>query len=146
MILCIEAFHCLQSAQAMLARAYGVLAEDGSLVIADAFDKSDVEAVESLFRQTGLGISKKEVITFNVKHAMQLDKPRVEKMIAQISGNPVAARVLRNFLGSGEQSRAFEELGRSKDYICYVLKHPRACESQNGRRKESLISGVGQQS
>ena len=57
-----------------------------------------------------------------VKHAMQLDKSRVEKMISQISSNQVVVRVLRNFLGSGESSRAYEELQKNKDYICYVLK------------------------
>jgi hypothetical protein len=57
-----------------------------------------------------------------VKHAMQLDKPRVEKLISQITSNKIIVRVLRNFLGSGEQSKAFEELSNSKDYICYVLK------------------------
>lgn len=60
-----------------------LLSEDGSLVIADAFDKKDTEKIEAKFtKDHGLTIQKKEVITFNVKHAMQLDKPRIEKMIS----------------------------------------------------------------
>lgn len=52
------------------------------MVIADAFEKSAVERVETDFIEAGFIIQKKEVITFMVKHAMQLDKPRVEKMIS----------------------------------------------------------------
>lgn len=49
-------------------------------VIADVFEKSEIETIEAKFSSI-FTIQKKEVITFNVKHAMQLDKPRVEKMI-----------------------------------------------------------------
>jgi hypothetical protein len=70
----------------------------------------------------GFTINKKEIITFNVKHAMQLDKPRVEKLIASISTNQVFRRFLRNFFSSAEGSRVWEELVKSKEYICYVLK------------------------
>lgn len=90
-------------------------------VIADVFDKTETETIEAKFSSI-FTIQKKEVITFNVKHAMQLDKPRVEKMIGQLSGNQVVTRILRNLLSSGEQSKTFEELGKTKEYICYVLK------------------------
>jgi hypothetical protein len=44
---------------------------DCSLVIADSFDKTEVTEIEKKFTQAhDLVISKKEVITFNVKHAM----------------------------------------------------------------------------
>lgn len=47
------------------------MCENGSLVIADAFEKSEIEAIERKFsKDNGLFIQKKEVITFNVKHAM----------------------------------------------------------------------------
>ena len=68
--------------------AYAKLAENvnASLVIADSFDKSEVAAIESKLAtiENGFVISKKEVITFNVKHSMQLDKPRIEKMISHM--------------------------------------------------------------
>lgn len=91
-------------------------------MIADAFERTDIERIETGFADAGFLVQKKEVITFMVKHAMQLDKSRVEKMISQISSNQVVVRVLRNFLGSGESSKAYEELQKNKDYICYVLK------------------------
>ena len=42
---------------------------NGSFVIADIFYKDNVDYFESLFNQY-FQIQKKEVITFNVKHAM----------------------------------------------------------------------------
>jgi hypothetical protein len=100
-----------------------LLSEGGSIVIVDAFDKADIERVEAGFtKDTELQIQKKEVITFGVKHAMQLDKPRVERLIQKLTSNKVVTRILRNFLASGEESKMKEDLGISKDYICYVLK------------------------
>ena len=68
--------------------AYAKLAENAnaSFVIADSFDKSEVATIESKLAslENGFVISKKEVITFNVKHSMQLDKPRIEKMISHM--------------------------------------------------------------
>lgn len=98
-----------------------------SFVIADSFDKSEVASIESRLacEDNGFVISKKEVITFNVKHSMQLDKPRIEKMISHMflaTANQVVHRVFRNFLASGESSKTYEDLGKTKDYICYVLK------------------------
>jgi hypothetical protein len=55
---------------------------------------------------------------------MQLDKPRVEKVISSISENKIVKRFLRNFFASAEGSKTFEALGKSKEYICYVLKSP----------------------
>ena len=89
--------------------AYAKLAENAnaSFVIADSFDKSEVAAIESKLAsiENGFVISKKEVITFNVKHSMQLDKPRIEKMISHMilaTANQVVHRVFRNFMASGE--------------------------------------------
>lgn len=53
---------------------------------------------------------------------MQLDRPRVEKYIGLISTHPLVRRFLRNFLGSAEDSKTYNELGKTKEYICYVLK------------------------
>jgi len=36
----------------------------------------------------------------------------------------MVTRILRNFLASGEESKTYEDLTKSKDYICYVLKKP----------------------
>lgn len=62
---------------------------DGSIasfVIADSFEKGEVSRIESKFTaENNFVISKKEVITFNVKHSMQLDKPRIEKMISNLA-------------------------------------------------------------
>ena len=93
-----------------------------SLVIADIFEKQDIEKIERSFINHGYSLHKKEVITFNVKHAMQLDKPRVEKIISNITSNEFLKRFLRNYFGSAEQSKTYEELGKTKEYICYVLK------------------------
>ena len=64
----------------------------------------------------------KEIITINVKHAMNLDKPRIEKIVTSISDNQLVRRITRNFLASAEGSKTYEELGKTKDYICYVLR------------------------
>lgn len=125
-MLCIEGFHCLSNVDAFLSGAHSMMNEGGSLVIADTFEKSDLEKVETKFAlDHEFFIHKKEVITFNVRHAMQLDKPKIEKLIQRIPGatmNKVVHRIFRNFLSSGEQSKTFEDLGKTKEYICYVLK------------------------
>jgi hypothetical protein len=110
--------------QAVLSQARPLLkpSESSSIVIADVFAKSEIEGYEKTFGSSGFKIQKKEVITFNVKHAMQLDKPRVEKYINLISMNPVIKMFLRNFFASAEESKTYQELGKNKEYICYVLK------------------------
>lgn len=52
----------------------------GNVVIADIFERKDVEKYEEKFKEY-FSIEKKEVITFNVKHAMNLDTPRIEKIV-----------------------------------------------------------------
>jgi cyclopropane fatty-acyl-phospholipid synthase-like methyltransferase len=138
LILSLESFHCfsnlphlLDSVRNLLRPSAGMPQDDqrpfdhqstGEFVIGDIFDKSQIPELESLFLRHGFNINKKEIITFNVKHAMQLDKPRVEKLIASISTSLVLRRFLKNFFSSAEGSRIWEELGKSKEYICYVLK------------------------
>lgn len=56
-----------------------VLDENGSFVIADIFDKKDTDRLESIFKEYFI-IEKKEIITINVKHAMNLDKTRIDKI------------------------------------------------------------------
>lgn len=92
-----------------LKEAYAKLGDNpsASFVIADSFDKNEIANIESKFssEENGFVISKKEVITFNVKHSMQLDKPRIEKMISHMilaTANQVVHRIFRNFLASGE--------------------------------------------
>jgi hypothetical protein len=53
---------------------------NGSIVIADIFEKRDIERMESMFKDHFV-LEKKEIITINVKHAMNLDKPRIEKIV-----------------------------------------------------------------
>lgn len=53
---------------------------------------------------------------------MNLDKPRIERLISTISENKYVVRILRNFLASAEESKTYLELGKTKEYICYVLK------------------------
>ena len=70
-MLCIEGFHCLSNVDSFLDDAFSKLREGGSLVIADAFEKKDLQKIEGKFTQDhDFFIHKKEVITFNVKHAM----------------------------------------------------------------------------
>lgn len=105
-MLCIEGFHCISNIDAFLEGAYSMMREGSSLVIADTFEKKDLQWIEDKFTQDHeFFIHKKEVITFNVKHAMQLDKGRIEKLIQRIPGatmNKVVHRIFRNFLSSGE--------------------------------------------
>ena len=58
--------------------------EDGTFIICDIFDKREVYEIEKLFDKY-FDFEKKEVITINVRHAMSLDKPRVEKIIKSIT-------------------------------------------------------------
>lgn len=124
MILCIESAHCYSNFPNVLRNAKQLLRNDSSasLVIADIFDKQEIDSVEQAYLEAGFTINKKEVITFNVKYAMQLDKPRVEKYINLISTNALVKRFLRNFFAIAEDSKTYLELGRSKEYICYILK------------------------
>ena len=66
-------------------------------------------------------IEKKEVITINVKHAMYLDKQRITNIIKSISDNSCISKLLKEFFAHADGSRTFNELGKSKEYICYVL-------------------------
>lgn len=59
---------------------------NSSLIVADIFKRRDIEKVEKIFSEYFI-IEKKDVITFNAKHALNLDKPRVEKVISKISTN-----------------------------------------------------------
>jgi len=91
-------------------------------VIADAFENDDIERLEQTFEEGGFRVHKKEVLNFNVKHAMQLDKPRVQKLIASITSNAVLTGFLRNFFAIADESQTYRELGKTKGYICYVLR------------------------
>jgi hypothetical protein len=90
-------------------------------VIADIFEKGDVATFESELEQR-FRIVGKENITLNVKHALNLDKTRVEKIISGFYDNRFIKQIMRNFLASAEKSETFEQLGVSKDYLCYTLK------------------------
>jgi 2-polyprenyl-3-methyl-5-hydroxy-6-metoxy-1,4-benzoquinol methylase len=71
LLLCIEGYHCLSNVDAFLSGAHSMIKEGGSLVIADTFDKKDMQKIEAKFTEDHeFFIHKKEVITFNVKHAM----------------------------------------------------------------------------
>lgn len=52
----------------------------GTFVVADIFDRSQIERIEKLMR-TYFKIEKKELTTINVKCAMSLDKPRIEGIV-----------------------------------------------------------------
>lgn len=90
-------------------------------MIADIFDKRDIEKTENLFKELFI-VDKKEVLTINVKHAMKLDKPRIERLVQSISENKYVRRIMCNFLALAEESKTYMELGKTKDYICYVLR------------------------
>lgn len=53
---------------------------------------------------------------------MNLDKERVETLIKNISENAFIQKILRNVFASAEGSNTYNELGKTKEYICYVLK------------------------
>jgi hypothetical protein len=93
----------------------------GSFVIADIFNKKDIDNIESKFRDY-FAIEKKEVITINVKHAMNLDKPRIEKIIHSLSGSICMRKLLKAFFASTEGSKTYKDLGNTSDYVCYVLR------------------------
>ncbi len=73
-------------------------------MIADAFEKSEIQSMEQTFKDKGFLIHKKEVLNFNIKHAMQLDKPRVSKLIASMTSNKVIQMFLKNFFALADES------------------------------------------
>ena len=122
LVLCIEAFHCFGNPSAVLKRAKAALDEtQGSLVIADIFEKKDVDKIEALMKEHFV-LEKKENLTINVKHAMNLDKPRIEKLVHQITDIQLFRKMIRNFLASADGSKTYNDLGKTKDYLCYVLR------------------------
>ncbi|TNV81521.1 hypothetical protein FGO68_gene5157 [Halteria grandinella] len=145
LVMCIEGMHCLGNPTAMIDYVQKhLLADNGQIVIVDSFDKCDIERIEANFQKDKkLIIQKKEVITFNVKHAMQLDKTRAEKLIQRITGNKVVTRILRNFLASGEESKTYDELGKTHEYICYVLMKKSAVDLR--KTSSSLYQGQQEQ-
>lgn len=85
--MCIESLHCFSDIDAVLAGIKDLMQEpNGNLIVADIFEKKDIEKYEQKFKEY-FNIEKKEVITFNVKHAMDLDKQRVEKIVNQVSNS-----------------------------------------------------------
>ena len=74
-----------------------------SLVITDLFPKAALPSLERLFSSAHFSVHKKEVITFNVKHALNLDKPRVSKLLSNnFPGNVLVQRIMRNFFNQNE--------------------------------------------
>ena len=74
-----------------------------SLVIADLFPKQSLASLEKIFVDQKFVMHKKEVITFNVKHALNLDRPRVQKLLlTNFPNNPVVQRIMRNFFNQNE--------------------------------------------
>jgi hypothetical protein len=55
-----------------------MLEDDGMLVIADIFDKKDVPEIESEMKKL-FRIRKKDSYTFEVRHALSLDAPRLDE-------------------------------------------------------------------
>jgi hypothetical protein len=53
------------------------MSPNSSLVIADIFHKQSLLSLEKIFSDHKFVMHKKEVITFNVKHALNLDRARV---------------------------------------------------------------------
>eukprot|EP00347_Sterkiella_histriomuscorum_P016166 403354232 len=128
LVLCIETFHCLSNPFNTLRNMRPLIEENnGSVIIVDIFYKKDLERMETIFKDALYQIEKKEILTINVKHSMNLDKSRSERLIQTISENKYIVRILRNFLASAEESRTYQDLGKTKEYICYVLK---PCQNQ----------------
>lgn len=53
---------------------------------------------------------------------MNLDKERVEQIIHSISDSVCMTKLLRGFFASSAGSRTYDELGKTKEYICYILR------------------------
>jgi ubiquinone/menaquinone biosynthesis C-methylase UbiE len=122
LVLCIETFHCFGSPVKVLRNVKQIIDESqGTFVIADIFEKKDIEKTEALLKEFFI-IEKKDTLTINVRHAMNLDKPRIEKLVHQITDIQLLRKIMRNFLASAEASRTYSDLGKTKDYLCYVLR------------------------
>lgn len=55
-------------------------------MVADLFDEKQIPRVESIMNEY-FQIEKKELITINVRHAMNLDKERVENIVKSRSNS-----------------------------------------------------------
>ena len=60
--------------------------QNGYFVVADIVDEKDIARTESIMNEF-FSIEKKEIITINVRHAMNLDKERIETIIAKRSSS-----------------------------------------------------------
>lgn len=78
--------------------------ESGKLIICDIFEKKHIEKYELRFQEYFI-IEKKEIITINVKHAMNLDRHRISKIIKSISDNGCITKLLKEFLASADGSK-----------------------------------------
>eukprot|EP00347_Sterkiella_histriomuscorum_P022129 403331581 len=141
LVTCIESFHCFSNQKQVLKGISQKLDQNGSLVIADIFDKQTLPEIERLFSSL-YRIDRQESITINVKHSMNLDKPRIEKLINSISENKIIVKILRNFFASAEGSKTFDELGKTKEYLCYVLKKQDSQDDSPVRNSSSKKQGV----
>ena len=82
--------------------------EGGSFILADIFEKKETEQtrLEAMMKEY-FTIEKKEIITINVKHAMNLDKPRIEKIVNSTTEFEFGRKILRNFLASADGSQTY---------------------------------------
>jgi hypothetical protein len=62
------------------------MSKNGNFVIADIFEKKEIKQIEKIMKHF-FTIEKRESITINVRHAMNLDKPRVEKIVNKYSAD-----------------------------------------------------------
>lgn len=100
MILCIESLHCFTNLESVFCGVRNLLAEpNGNFIIADVFDKKDSEKIESLMKEYFI-VEKKESITINVKHAMNLDKERVENIVSSMTDSLFMRKIMRGFFAS----------------------------------------------
>ena len=87
LILCVESLHCFSEIEDVFSGAQKLLNEQtGYFVVADIFEEKSIARTESLMNEY-FSIEKKEIITINVKHAMNLDKERVENIVASRSSS-----------------------------------------------------------
>ena len=113
----------------------------GSFIIADIFNKKEVKETEILLRKY-FHIEKKEIITVNVKYAMQLDMPRIDKLIKDLHQFQIFNKILNEVFSQAYTSKTYNDLQNKSDYIVYILKdknqyfaNKKKCASENSLMK-----------
>lgn len=72
--LAIESFHQIPMKKEALSAIYSCLKPGGALVIADTFNKHQIEGFKEMAEDEKFQVEQEQIVSLNIKHALSLDR------------------------------------------------------------------------